>query len=137
MHLRLLVFVGAVTILAPATLRAHHSFAAEFDINQPVKLAGVLTKVEIVNPHGWLYIDVKKDDGTMENWAIEAGSAIQLLRRGLRKTDFPPGRVVVVEGYRARNGRRTMNGRTVTFKDGRNFFLGAPEAPTPTSEQGR
>jgi hypothetical protein len=113
---------------------AHHSFAAEFDANQPVTLTGVLTKMEWVNPHGWIYVDVKRADGTVENWAIEAGGPTQLLRRGLRKTDFPPGLEVVITGFRAKNGSRTANGRTVTLKDGRNFFMGSSGGPADGAE---
>ena len=114
-------------MLAASSARAHHSFSAEFDINQPITLKGVLTKMEWVNPHGWIYIDVTQPDGKVVNWAIEAGGPTQLLRRGLRKTDFPAGIEVTVEGFRARSGEPKANGRSVTMKDGRNFFLG-PEA---------
>jgi hypothetical protein len=123
-----LILVGGV-LLSTLTARAHHSFAAEFDINQPITLTGVLTKMEWVNPHGWIYIDVKEADGTVTNWAIEAGGPTALLRRGLRKTDFPTGLEVKVEGYRAKSGAPKANGRTVTLKDGRNFFLGASDTP--------
>jgi hypothetical protein len=116
-------------LLAALPVLAHHSFAAEFDINQPITLKGVLTKMDWVNPHGWIYVDVTSADGKVVNWAVEAGGPTQLLRRGLRKTDFPPGLEVVVEGYRARSGEPKANGRTVTLKDGRNFFLGAPDVP--------
>lgn len=120
-----LIVAGA--LLGSVSAQAHHSFAAEFDINQPVTLKGVLTRMEWVNPHGWIYIDVTQPDGKVVNWAIEAGGPTQLLRRGLRKTDFPAGIEVTVEGFRARSGEPKANGRSVTMKDGRNFFLG-PEA---------
>ncbi len=117
--------LGAVgLLLITASAVAHHSFAAEFDIEKPIELSGTLTGMDWVNPHGWLYIDVENPDGTVTNWAIEAGGATQLLRRGLRKTDFPPGLEVVVSGYLARNGEPVVNGRSVTTPDGRNFFLG-------------
>jgi hypothetical protein len=122
------MLVGGV-LLATLPARAHHSFAAEFDVNQPVTLNGTLTKMEWLNPHGWIYIDVAQPDGKIVNWAIEAGAPTALLRRGLRKTDFPAGIEVVVEGYRAKGGAPRANGKTVKFKDGRNFFLGAGDAP--------
>ncbi len=103
---------------------AHHSFGAEFDKDRPVTLKGTLTKMEWVNPYGWIYVDVKGADGKIVNWAIETGGPTGLLKRGLRKSDFPIGIEVVVEGYLAKNGKSVANGREVTFADGRNFFLG-------------
>ncbi len=116
---------GAVgLLLAAVPVAAHHSFAAEFDIEKPIELRGTLTRMDWVNPHGWFFIDVENPDGTVTNWAIEAGGATQLLRRGLRKTDFPAGTVVIVNGYLARSGEPVVNGRSVTTPDGKNFFLG-------------
>lgn len=116
-------------LVATLPVQAHHSFAAEFDINAPIVLKGTLTKMDWVNPHGWIYVDVEGPDGKVVNWAIEAGGPTQLLRRGLRKTDFPAGTKVVVDGYKAKSGAAKANGKNVTFEDGRNFFLGASEAP--------
>jgi len=133
MKLRLLAAAAVVAFLvAPRTAGAHHSFAAEFDINKPVTLQGVLTKMEWVNPHGWIYVDVKGPDGQVQHWSIEAGGPTQLLRRGLRKDDFPAGIEVTITGYRSRDGSFTANGQSVKLKDGRNFFMGS--ATTPGAE---
>jgi hypothetical protein len=128
----LLLVVAGLAVLWAVPAVAHHSFAAEFDINAPITLQGKLTKMEWVNPHGWLHIDVAQPDGKVVNWAIEAGAPNALLRRGLRQTDFPIGSELIVEGYRAKSGLPTANGRTVKFSDGRNFFLGASEGPQGT-----
>jgi Family of unknown function (DUF6152) len=126
-----LAVVGVGLILAAAPAFAHHSFAAEFDEKQPITLTGTLTKMEWVNPHGWIYVDVKGPDGQVKNWAIEAVAPNTLLRRGLRKEDFPIGSEIVVKGYKAKNGQPVANGRTVTFVNGRNFFLGSEGAGAP------
>ena len=124
---------------AGAPAAAPHSFSAEFDANKPVTLKGTLTRVEWVNPHGWLYMDAAGPDGVMANWAIEAGAPNALLRRGLRKTDFPAGAEIVVQGFLAKNGSRVANGTTVRFVDGREFFMGSSNtgAPSDASKSSR
>ena len=118
--------VGLCWAAAPAL--AHHSFAAEFDASKEVTLKGTLTKLEWVNPHGWLHIDVKGPDGKVASWAVEAGSATALMRAGVRQTDFKPGVELTVQGYLAKNGTKTVAGRDVKTPDGRNFFVAGQQA---------
>ena len=120
-----------IALLATATARAHHAFAAEFDINRPVQLTGTVTEVEWINPHSWIHVAVKKPDGTIEKWAIEAGTPNTLLRRGLKKTDLPPGSEIKVSGYQAKDGSARANGSNVSLPDGRSLFLGGTGAGAP------
>ena len=132
-----LVFCTALALGVAATARpafAHHAFAAEYDARQFITVKGALTGVEWINPHAWLHVDVKDESGKVVNWAIEFGSPNALLRRGLRKTDFPAGTEVVIEGYRAKNGTATLNGRSVKLPDGRNLFTGG-SAPDEQPQQ--
>jgi hypothetical protein len=127
-------FLGAALLLGSASMYAHHSFSAEFDINQPVTLKGVLSKFEWVNPHGWIYIDVKGADGKVVTWAIETGGPNALLRRGVRKTDFPLGTELLIKGFRAKNGTPTANANTITLPDGRRLFAGSSGNGAPDAE---
>jgi len=126
-----IIVVGFGVLLTAAAASAHHSFSAEFDIEQPVTLQGALTELEWVNPHGWLHLDVAGSDGVALSWAVELGNPTALLRRGLRKSDFPAGLEVVVEGYKAKDGTPTANGITITFPDGRNIFAGSSGTGAP------
>ena len=142
MRMRLLsvAVAGLLVTAATAPAIAHHSFAAEFDANRPVKLEGTVTKMDWVNPHAWIYIDVKKPDGSVENWAFEAGTPNVLFRRGFTKTSLLPGTEVVVDGYQAKDGTKRANGRDLTFPDGRKLFLGssgtgAPYELTPDNQK--
>ena len=122
---------GLVLAAMAASLQAHHAFAAEFDANRPVHFKGTIVKMEWVNPHVWLHINVKKPDGTTEPWAFEAGSPQILFRRGFTKETLVPGTEVVVDGYQAKDGTRRANGRDVTFPDGRKLFLGSSGTGAP------
>ena len=125
------VLIGALMLMSAAALRAHHSFAAEFDANQPVQLKGTVAKVEWINPHTWIHLDVKKSDGSMERWMIEGGTPNTLLRRGLTKNSLPEGTELVVDGYKAKNGSNRANGRDLTFPDGRKLFMGSSGTGAP------
>src|SRR5439155_12423458 len=106
-----LAALGVVLVATAVSLRAHHAFSAEFDANKPVNFKGTITKMEWTNPHVWLHLDVKKPDGTFENWAFEAGTPNVLFRRGFTKNSLLPGTAIVVDGYRAKDGSRRANGR--------------------------
>jgi len=103
---------------------AHHSFAAEFDINKPVRLEGTVTSMEWINPHSWIHLDVKGPDGKTASWMVEGGSPNILLRRGFTKKSLEPGTMIVVDGYQAKSGDNRANGANITFPDGKRLFLG-------------
>ncbi|MBV8842506.1 MAG: hypothetical protein JO307_06820 [Bryobacterales bacterium] len=137
MRTRLLA-LAAVAVL-PAW--AHHAFGGEFDPNRPVLLKGKVTKVEWVNPHAWIHVEVTKPDGSKEEWMVEGGSPNSLLRRGLTRDSLPVGTEVVVDGYQARDHNLLRaNGRNVTLTDGRKLFLGSsgpgepPKDAVPTEQ---
>ena len=132
MRMKLAASVAAVMLsvsLTPAL--AHHAFSAEFDANKPIRLEGVVAKMEWVNPHAWIHIDVKKPDGTTERWMIEGGTPNTLFRRGITKDSLLPGTTIVVTGYQAKDGSLKGNGRDLTLADGRKLFLGSTGTGAP------
>jgi hypothetical protein len=132
MRTGLLVVVISIGMLpAAAPLWAHHSFSAEFDSSRPVKLRGTVTQWELVNPHSWIHIDVKDENGTVTNWMIEGGSPNALLRLGFTKNSLPPGTEILVEGYQAKDRGNLAVGKNITFPDGKRMFLGG-SANEPT-----
>ena len=126
----IICLAGLCVLAAAAPALAHHSFAAEFDAKRPVKLRGVITRVEWINPHTWIHIDVKGTDGQVVKWMIEGGSPNSLFRRGVTKASLPTGIEIIVEGYQARSGTKRANGRDLTLPGGKSFSLEAPsDAP--------
>jgi len=125
------VIAGVGLLLAAVPVLAHHSFAAEFDAKRPVKLQGTVTKMEWINPHAWIYLDVKNPDGTVTNWMVEAGAPNALLRRGWTKQSLLAGTEILVEGYQAKDGANRANGRDITFKDGKKLFVGSSGTGAP------
>jgi hypothetical protein len=127
----------AVAVLAfglvhtAVSLSAHHAFAAEFDANKPVTMKGTVTRMEWVNPHVWLHMDVKLPNGKVENWAFEAGTPNVLFRRGFTRKSLLPGTVVLIDGYQAKDGTRRANGRDITFEDGKKLFMGSSGIGAP------
>jgi hypothetical protein len=117
--------------LAGATMQAHHAFAAEFDANRPVKLKGTVTRMEWINPHAWIHVDVKTPDGKTQKWEIEAGAPNALLRRGWKKDSLAPGITIVVDGYASKDGGNKANGRDITLPDGRRLFVGSSGTGAP------
>jgi DNA/RNA endonuclease YhcR with UshA esterase domain len=129
MRARLLSVVVFAGFAASLPLVAHHSFNAEYDADKPVKVTGVVTKVEWLNPHIWFYVDEKDPNGNINHWAFSGGAPGQLMRRGVMKNVIQPGMTVVVEGFRAKDGSNNANGTKVTFPDGRQVFTAGGEEP--------
>jgi len=137
MKTKLGVSLAFLSIIAAAPMFAHHSFAAEFDDKKPLKLRGKVTKLEFINPHSWIHIDVKNPDGSVTNWAVEGGSPNALFRLGFTRDALPLGTEIVVEGYQAKDGANRAVGKDLTFTDGRRLFLGgsAPGAQGDAPEE--
>ena len=132
-----IAIAGAGLLLSAVPARAHHAFTAEFDAKKPLKLRGTITRVEWINPHSWIHIDVKNPDGTVTNWMVEGGSPNALLRRGVAKETLKAGMEVLVDGYQSKDGSNRANGRDITFADGRKLFVGSSgtEAPDERPEK--
>lgn len=126
-----IVGAGAITLVLAAPAWTHHAFSAEFDAKKPVKLRGVVTKMEWVNPHSWIHLAVKNTDGKTVSWMVEAGPPGALVRRGWSKASIPAGIEILVEGYQAKDGTNKANGRDVTLPDGRRLFVGSSGTGAP------
>jgi Family of unknown function (DUF6152) len=131
MKLQELAIVMSAGLMLTGAAWAHHAFAAEFDAAKPVHLEGVVTKVELINPHAWVHLDVKGKDGKMVAWMVEAGSPNILLRRGFTKNTVAKGTPVVVDGYQSKDGSNRANGRDIVLPDGRKLFLGSSGTGAP------
>ena len=126
---------GLLVALASVPVWAHHAFSAEYDNTKPLKLQGTVTKVEWINPHSWITIDVKVAGGSVETWEIEAGSPNSMFRRGFNRKSLPLGTVVVINGYQSRDGGKRANGGDITFVDGRKLFLSGSNPDDPENRR--
>ena len=118
----LMICLAAFSVQAPA----HHSFASEFDVSKPIELRGTVVKVELINPHSWIHIEVRGKNGVKETWMVEGGSPNALFRRGINKNSIPPGTELVVSGYQARDGHNRAVGRTLKLANGQSLFFSNP-----------
>jgi hypothetical protein len=131
-----IIAAAAALFVSPSPMKAHHAFAAEFDEHKPVKFTdATVTRVQLINPHSWIYVDVKQPDGTVENWAIEAGSPNVLLRRGITKNTLKAGDKIVVDGYQSKDGSHRANGRDLKLPNGQQLFLGGSGDGAPYEVQ--
>ena len=131
-HTKMAMLIAGFGILIAAVPAAtHHAFSAAFDATKPVKLQGTVTKVEWINPHAWIHMDVKTPDGKVEQWMIEGGTPNTLFRRGVNKNSLPYGTAIVVDGYQAKDGTMKANGRDITLPDGRKLFIGSTGTGAP------
>jgi hypothetical protein len=128
---------GLLLVFAAVPGWAHHAFSSEFDAAKPIKLTGVVKKMEWINPHSWLTLDVKRPDGAVETWEIEAGAPNAMFRRGFNRNSLPIGTVVVVNGFQAKDGRKRANGRDIALPDGKKLVLGSSGTGEPADGRDR
>jgi hypothetical protein len=128
---------ACLLVLSTTPLVAHHAFASEFDAKKPIRFTGTVTKMEWINPHAWIHVAVKKPDGTVEEWMIEAGTPNTLFRRGLTKNSLVPGTEVVVDGYQAKDGALRANGRDLTLPDGKTLLIGSAGTGAPDDDKSK
>jgi hypothetical protein len=131
------LFAGLVVVLAAMPVRAHHAFSAEFDAKRPIKLQGTIARMEWINPHTWIHLDVKRPNGKVERWMIEGGPPNALYRRGFTKNSLPVGVEIIVEGFQAKDGSMRGNGRDITFPNGRKLFVGSSGTGAPVDGKGK
>jgi Family of unknown function (DUF6152) len=130
-----LAALGFLAVLTAKPVVAHHAFNAEFDAKRPVKFKGTVTKMVWVNPHAWIYVDVKKADGSVEEWMVEAGTPNTLLRRGLTRQSLPVGTEITVDGYQSKDGSLRANGRDLTLPNGQTLFIGSSGTGAPSDDK--
>jgi len=130
------VLAGTALLVSQPLVWAHHAFSAEFDANKPVHFPdATVTKVQLINPHSWIFVDVKGSDGKVENWAIEAGSPNILMRRGITKDTVKAGQKIVVDGYQSKDGSLRANGRDLTLPNGQTLFVGSSGTGAPGDDK--